>query len=291
MRILLTLGVALGAVIAAVERSAGENPVAAIEKAFLNFLAWFGDLASFCRKTIRAMFSPPFEWREFLRQFASIGAKSLPLVALAGAATGVVLSMQTRDSLARFGAKSMLPAVIIFSLIKETGPTITGLVVSGRVGAGIGAELGSMKVTEQVDAMEASAVDPHKFLAATRILACIVALPLLTLAADFCGIAMGWVGDDARRSRVVAIFPEPRPQRRGVQRSPGANFEDHSFRLHHRCNLDVSRTANDRRDRRRRQIRHQRRAAFVAADHPGGCATGPHHHHVFSIEAACRRSN
>jgi phospholipid/cholesterol/gamma-HCH transport system permease protein len=159
----------------------------------LGAIAWFGELASFCGNVARALFTRPFEGAEFLRQFDSIGAKSLPLVALAGAATGIVLSLQTRDSLARFGAKSMLPAVIIFSLIKETGPTITGLVVSGRVGAGIGAELGSMKVTEQIDAMEASAVDPLKFLVATRILACIIALPLLTLVADFSGILMGWV--------------------------------------------------------------------------------------------------
>jgi phospholipid/cholesterol/gamma-HCH transport system permease protein len=193
MLFLLSAVALFGAVVTTTDRPSTYNPAAAIEKAFLDLLAWFGDLASFCWKVIRAIFTPPFEIREFLRQFDSIGAKSLPLVALAGAATGVVLSMQTLNSLARFGAKSMLPSVIIFSLIKETGPTITGLVVSGRVGAGIGAELGSMKVTEQVDAMEASAVDPHKFLAGTRILACIVALPLLTLTADFCGIAMGWV--------------------------------------------------------------------------------------------------
>lgn len=165
----------------------------AIGETLLGIVAWFGDLASFCDKILRGIFTRPFEGAEFLRQFDSVGAKSLPLVALAGAATGIVLSLQTRDSLSRFGAKSMLPAVIIFSLIKETGPTITGLVVSGRVGAGIGAELGSMKVTEQIDAMEASAVDPLKFLAGTRILACILALPLLTLAADFSGILMGWL--------------------------------------------------------------------------------------------------
>src|SRR6202040_178407 len=123
------------------------------------------------------------------------GSKSLPLVALAGAATGVVLSLQTRDTLARFGAKSMLPAVIVFSIIKESGPIITGLIVSGRIGAGIGAELGSMKVTEQIDAMEASAVDPYKFLVATRVMACVLMVPLLTVAADFCGILMGWVAD------------------------------------------------------------------------------------------------
>jgi len=151
-----------------------------------------GDFGIFAWRILNAMVRPPYEWREFLNQLDSIGARSMPLIALAGAATGVVLSMQTRDSLSRFGAKGALPAVIVFSLIKETGPIITGLVASGRVGAGIGAELGSMKVTEQIDAMEASAVDPHKYLAATRVLAAIVALPLLTVAADFCGILAGW---------------------------------------------------------------------------------------------------
>ena len=160
---------------------------------FLSFVEWFGELGMFCGQLIRSAFVPPYEIGELIRQLDAIGSKSLPLVALAGAATGVVLSLQTRDSLTRFGAKSMLPAVIIFSLIKESGPIITALVVSGRVGAGIGAELGSMKVTEQIDAMEVSAVNPYKFLAVTRVLACISMLPLLTLAADFSGIFMGWV--------------------------------------------------------------------------------------------------
>ena len=181
-------------------------------------IAWLGDLAAFCARVVRAIFTPPFEMAEFLRQLDSVGAKSLPLVALAGAATGAVLSMQTLDSLARFGATSMLPAVIIFSLIKETGPTITGLVVSGRVGAGIGAELGSMKVTEQIDAMEASAVDPHKFLAGTRILACIVALPLLTMAADFFGILAGWVATTIADPTSLRFFLN-----RGLA---GASFND-----------------------------------------------------------------
>src|SRR5580700_5157423 len=128
---------------------------------------WVGDLGLFCWRVAQAIFSRPFEGAEFLRQLDAIGAKSLPLVALAGAATGVVLALQTRDSLTRFGAKAMLPAVIVFSLIKESGPVITGLIVSGRVGAGIGAELGSMRVTEQIDAMEVSAVNPYKFLVST----------------------------------------------------------------------------------------------------------------------------
>jgi len=147
----------------------------------------------FCARLARAAVLPPYEFQELIRQCDTIGSKSLPLAALAGAATGVVLALQTHDSLVRFGARSMLPAVVIFSILKESGPVITGLVVSGRVGAGIGAELGSMRVTEQIDAMEASAVDPYKYLVATRVFACILMLPLLTLAASFCGILMGWV--------------------------------------------------------------------------------------------------
>jgi phospholipid/cholesterol/gamma-HCH transport system permease protein len=156
---------------------------------------WFGELGIFSARVFRATLSPPYEIRELVRQCDAIGATSLPLVALAGAAIGVVLSLQTHDALIRFGAKSLLPPVIVFTIIKESGPVITGMVVAGRVGAGIGAELGSMKVTEQIDAMEASAVDPYKFLVATRVLACILMLPLLTLAADFSGLMLGWLAN------------------------------------------------------------------------------------------------
>lgn len=159
----------------------------------IEFFEWFGELGIFCWQVVRAAVTPPFALGELFRQLDEIGSKSLPLVALAGAATGVVLSLESRYSLTRFGAESLLPSAIVFSVIHETGPIITGLVVSGRVGAGIGAELASMKVTEQIDAIEASAVNPYRLLAATRILACIVMLPLLTLAADACGIVTGWV--------------------------------------------------------------------------------------------------
>lgn len=157
------------------------------------FLEWFGNLGLFTWQVARAAVTPPFEWREFIRQLDDIGSKSLPLVALAGSAIGVVLSMQARSSLTRFGAKSLLPSAIVYSVIEEMGPIITGLVVSGRVGAGIGAQLASMKVTEQIDAIEASAINPYRLLAATRILACILMLPLLTIAADGCGLLMGWL--------------------------------------------------------------------------------------------------
>lgn len=172
----------------------------------ISFFEWFGDLGIFFGRMAKSVFARPFEFREFVRQLDAIGSKSLPLVALAGAATGVVLSLQTRDSLTRFGAKSLLPAVIVFSLIRESGPVITGLVVSGRAGAGIGAELGSMRVTEQIDAMEASAVNPYKYLALTRVLACILMLPLLTLAADFFGIVMGWIATTLAEPMSFQLF-------------------------------------------------------------------------------------
>jgi phospholipid/cholesterol/gamma-HCH transport system permease protein len=158
-------------------------------------LEWFGELGIFVWQVMRATVRRPFEGRELIRQLDEVGSKSLPMVALAGAAIGAVLALESRHSLVQFGAKSMLPAAIVFSIIHETGPVVTGLVVSGRVGAGIGAELGSMKVTEQIDAIEASGVNVYKLLAFTRIVACILMLPLLTLAADASGVLTGWLAD------------------------------------------------------------------------------------------------
>jgi phospholipid/cholesterol/gamma-HCH transport system permease protein len=172
----------------------------------VKFFEWFGNLALFCGRLIRSAVTPPYEIREFVHQFDELGSKSLPLVALTGAAIGVVLTLSTRDSLIRFGAKSFLPAVVIFSIIKESGPIITALVVSGRAAAGIGAELGAMRVTEQVDAMEASAINPLKFLVATRVLACMLMLPLLTLVTDFFGILMGWVANTAAEPISLRLF-------------------------------------------------------------------------------------
>ena len=156
------------------------------------FFEWFGQLGIFSWRVLRAAVTPPFEVRELIRQLDEVGSKSLPLVALAGGAVGVVISLEARYSLSRFGAKSLFPATLVYSVVQVMGPIITGLVVSGRVGAGIGAELASMKVTEQIDAIEASAINPYRFLAATRILACILMLPLLTVAADACGLMAGW---------------------------------------------------------------------------------------------------
>jgi phospholipid/cholesterol/gamma-HCH transport system permease protein len=156
------------------------------------FFEWFGNLGIFSWQVLKATVTPPCEWRELIRQLDEVGSKSLPLVAMAGAAVGVIISLEARYSLSRFGAKSMFPATLVYSVIQVMGPIITGLVVSGRVGAGIGAELASMKVTEQIDAIEASAINPYRLLAVTRILACILMLPLLTLATDGCALMTGW---------------------------------------------------------------------------------------------------
>ncbi len=172
------------------------DPASDVNKPVANlasdFFEWFGSLGIFSWKVLTAALTPPYEWKELIRQLDEIGSKSLPLVALAGAAIGVVLSMEARYSLSRFGAKSMFPATLVYSIIEVMGPIMTGLIVSGRVGAGIGAELASMKVTEQIDAIEASAINPYRFLATTRILACILVLPFLTLVADACGLVTGW---------------------------------------------------------------------------------------------------
>lgn len=135
-----------------------------------------------------------------------IGAKSLLLVSLAGSAIGVVISIQTYSSFVRFGAKSMIPVLIVLSIIRESGPIVTALIFAGRVGAGIGAELGSMRVTEQIDAMEASAVDTYKFLAGTRVLACVLMLPLLTIVTDGSGILMGWVANTLTEPVSLKLF-------------------------------------------------------------------------------------
>ena len=163
--------------------------------AILTMLAGVGDVSLFGLRAIRDAFFPPYEFREIIRHVFEIGSRSAPLIAVAGLAIGVVLSMHTRASLERFGAEAMIPAGLAIALIRETGPLITALLVAGRVGAGIGAELGAMKVTEQIDALEAVAVDSFKYLAVTRIIACVIAMPLLTTITDFSGIVGGFVAE------------------------------------------------------------------------------------------------
>jgi phospholipid/cholesterol/gamma-HCH transport system permease protein len=171
------------------------SSISTVGSFLLSWLGVVGDVALFGARALGEALRPPYEFREIARQIGDIGWRSLPLIATAGFAIGVVLSMHTRATLERFGAEAMIPAGLALALIRETGPLVTALLVAGRVGAGIGAELGAMRVTEQIDALEAVAVDSFKYLAVTRILACIIAMPLLTTVTDFCGIVGGYVAE------------------------------------------------------------------------------------------------
>ena len=158
-------------------------------------LATVGDATVFAACALREVFRPPYELRETTRQLYEVGWRSTPLIGASGLAVGIVLSMHTRASLERFGAEALIPAALALALIRETGPLTAGLLLSGRIGAGIGAELGAMKVTEQIDALEATAVDSFKYLVVTRTVACVIAVPLLTTLMNFTGIIGGWIAE------------------------------------------------------------------------------------------------
>jgi phospholipid/cholesterol/gamma-HCH transport system permease protein len=160
----------------------------------------------FLTHIIKAIFSRDFEFREFLRQCFQIGYKTLPLISITGTIMGVVLTIQSRPSLIHFGAVSMLPGMVAVSLIREMGPVITALICAGKIGSGMGAELGSMKVTEQIDAMEVSSTNPLKFLIVTRVLAATLMIPLLVLYADTLGILGSWVGANIKGSVTFILF-------------------------------------------------------------------------------------
>lgn len=164
-------------------------------RSLTSWLAGAGDAAIFAGRALIESLRPPYEGRETLRQLFELGCRSVPLIAVSGFAVGVVLSMHTRSSLARFGAEGLIPAGLAIALVRETGPLVAGLLLAGRIGAGIGAELGAMKVTEQIDALEASAVDSFKYLVVTRTVACVIALPLLTSLMNFTGMLGGWVAE------------------------------------------------------------------------------------------------
>jgi phospholipid/cholesterol/gamma-HCH transport system permease protein len=161
----------------------------------LRFFETAGALAVFAGRAVVEATRPPYEFAEILRHLHQFGLLSTPLILTSGFAIGIVLSMHTRASLERFGAEAMIPAGLAIALIRETGPLTAGLLVSGRVGAGIGAELGAMRVTEQIDALEATAVDAFKYLVVTRVAACMIAMPLLTTMMNFSGVLGGYVSE------------------------------------------------------------------------------------------------
>lgn len=138
----------------------------------------------FTGETVRQFFIGPFEGREMIKQGYYIGNKTLPLVTITGFIMGLVLTLQSRPVLVDFGAQSMLPGMISVSIIREIGPVVTALLCAGKISSGIGAELGAMKVTEQLDAMEVSGTQPLNFVVATRVMATTLLVPILVFFAD-----------------------------------------------------------------------------------------------------------
>ena len=153
-----------------------------------------GKFSLFTGRFFRELFVPPFQFNEFIRQCYTIGYKSLPLVSITGFIMGLVLTIQSRPTMTKFGAESWLPSMVSLSLIREIAPVITALICAGKIASGIGAELGSMKVTSQLSAMEVSAINPYKYLVVTRILATTLIVPLLVIIADLVGIYGGYIG-------------------------------------------------------------------------------------------------
>lgn len=153
-------------------------------------------------------FTPPYKGKEIVRQFMEIGVKSLPLISVTGFVTGIVFTKQSRPSLAEFGATSWLPSLIAIAILRALAPLITALITSGKVGSNIGAELGSMKVTEQIDAMEVSASNPFKFLVVTRVMATTLMLPVLMLYTGFIALMGGFINIHANEMTSFASFFE-----------------------------------------------------------------------------------
>jgi phospholipid/cholesterol/gamma-HCH transport system permease protein len=163
-------------------------------------------LTKFTFKYIRTVPIPPYEFRELIKQCYVIGCRSLPLVAITGFIMGLVLTMQSRPTLEEFGAESWLPAMVGVSIVREIGPVITALICAGKVGSGIGAELASMKVTEQIDAMEASGIDPFRYIVVTRVLATTLMVPLLVIFSDVISLSGSFIAVNIKSDVNFQLF-------------------------------------------------------------------------------------
>jgi len=170
------------------------------------FLQDVGNATKFVFKVVKNTFGKDFEFNQFLKQCFAIGNQSLALIAVTGVIIGLVLTIQSRPVLVNFGAVSMLPGMVTISIIREMGPVITALICAGKIGSSMGAEIGSMRVTEQIDAMEVSSTNPIKFLIVPRVLAATFMLPILTLFADALAIFGCWVGVNIKGDVSFILF-------------------------------------------------------------------------------------
>jgi len=162
-------------------------------RTFLLFLAATGRLVMFTSTSVSHCLRPPFYPRLIFRQMIEIGYYSLPVVGLTAIFTGMVLALQSYTGFARFSAESAIPNVVVISITRELGPVLAGLMVAGRVGAAMAAEIGTMRVTEQIDALHTLATNPFKYLVAPRLIAGLTMLPILVLIADIIGVFGGYV--------------------------------------------------------------------------------------------------
>lgn len=165
-----------------------------------------GEISSFTGRFFRLWFKPRYETAELVRQCFVIGYKSFPLVGLTAFIMGLVLTMQLRPSMVDYGVASQLPAIVAIAIIREVGPVITALIFAGKIGSSIGAELGSMKVTEQIDAMEVSGTNPFKYLVVTRVLAATLMLPVLVILGDAISLYGSWLGVNIRGNTSFNLF-------------------------------------------------------------------------------------
>lgn len=169
------------------------NPLATIGRLFLTFLATVGRITMFTGRSLSHCVRPPFFPRLILRQMIDIGYYSLPVVGLTAVFTGMVLALQSYTGFSRFSAESAIPNVVVLSITRELGPVLAGLMVAGRIGAAIAAEIGTMRVTEQIDALTTLSTNPFKYLIAPRLIAGLTMLPLLVLTADIIGVFGGYL--------------------------------------------------------------------------------------------------
>ena len=165
-----------------------------------------GEQTVFMFRFFRNIFKGGFEWREFVRQCFIIGYKSIGLVGITGFILGFVLTLQSEPTMKEFGAESFVPSMVAISVIREIGPVIIALICAGKVASSIGAELGSMKVTEQIDAMEVMGANPIQYLVVTRIFACILMIPLLTIMADALALLGGWLGSNLSGRTTLQLY-------------------------------------------------------------------------------------
>lgn len=171
-----------------------------------SFLEEVGDISRFSGRFFIELFRTRFEFKEFLRQCFYIGNKSVGLVMITAFIMGLVITIQSRPTLVEFGAAAWLPKMVSVSLIREIAPVITALICAGKIGSGIGAELGSMKVTEQIDAMDVSGTNPYKYLVVTRVMATTLMIPILVMLADAISLYGAYLGSNIHGAVSWSLF-------------------------------------------------------------------------------------